>query len=67
MTSTTENIIELLKANEKKILADADAGDFRAKQVISVYGMYYRHPDHPTLGILMGAFDAWYRGRCRHD
>jgi len=51
--------IEFLKKNGYLIRADADTGLREAKQVMSVYGMYYRHPDHVTLGILMGSIDSW--------
>lgn len=58
---TEANVIEVLKEHQEKIQADADAGQREAKQLISVYGMYYRHPDPPTLGVLMGATDGWLR------
>lgn len=53
--------IEFIKLHATQLKADSDAGQREARQVIEVYGMYYRHADHCTLGILMGAVDSWVR------
>lgn len=52
-------VVDFLKKNGKLIREDGDAGLREAKQVMQVYDLYYRHPDHATLGILMGAIDSW--------
>lgn len=56
---TSAQVIDFLKKNGKLIREDGDAALREAEQVMQVYDMYYRHPDHVTLGVLMGAMDCW--------
>ena len=56
---TEENVIAFLKANGFRVADDARAGLREATQLMQVYEMYHRSPDHPTLGVLLGAVDSW--------
>lgn len=54
-----DEAIAYLRIHGKEIAADADGGSHEARQIMSVYAMYHRHADHPTLGVLLGTIDSW--------
>jgi hypothetical protein len=38
-----------------------DKNDPEVRRIMAVYEMYYRSPDSPTAGMLMGAIDVYVR------
>lgn len=59
----TNPLTEKLRPHVADIEASAAKGNVRAKEVITLYGMYCRCPDPGSFGLCNAAFDEWHSSR----
>lgn len=56
------DLVEKLKPHVKAIMDDAAAGDFRAKEIITLYRMWERCPsDHAAPALCEATFNDWLK------
>lgn len=60
----TNPLTETLRPHVKAIKADAESGNPRAREIITLYEMHRDCPNDPgAYGCCQAAFDEWWRDR----